>query len=77
MFGNVKRALKKDHPENGKRDYKLCIAETFQKYSNYDMQGLFRKCGYIRGGRFDPSLALEHDLIRLGFEDNSEKKRTL
>lgn len=77
VFGNVKRALKKEHSEKSKLDYKLCIAETFQSYSNRNMQNLFRKCGYIRGGRFDPSLGLEKDLIWLGFEDNSEKKRNM
>ncbi|XP_055540560.1 uncharacterized protein LOC129727112 [Wyeomyia smithii] len=77
VFGNVKRAMKKYNPEKGKRDYKLCIAETFQAYSSIDVTALFKKCGYIRGGRFDPSLGLEQDLIRLGFKDNAEKKRNL
>lgn len=74
VFGLSKQRLKKTYTECACRDMLMVVAEVMEQFSNYPMENLFRKCGYIRGGRFDPTIELEKDLIQLGFEENSEKQ---
>lgn len=75
VFGLAKQHLKRTYVECSRRDMNLVVAEIMEKFSNYPLGNLFRKCGYIQGGRFDPTIELESDLIMLGFEENSEQRR--
>lgn len=74
VFGLVKQQVKKIYKECNQRDMQLLVAEVMDQYSSYPMANLFKKCGYIRGGRFDPTVELEDHLIKLGFEENGEKR---
>lgn len=67
--------MKRHYVECSHRDMKIVVSEIMEHFSRYPLQSLFKKCGYIQGGRFDPTVELENDLKTLGFEDNSEKQR--
>lgn len=77
VFGLAKSYMKKIYQENQHKNMQLVVAETMGRFSNYAMKNLFRKCGYLAGGRFDPTISLENDLIMLGFEDNKEKRKRM
>lgn len=57
VFGLCKRQSQSIYKECGQKDIKPVVAEVMATFRNYDMSNLFRKCGYMRGGRFDPSVA--------------------
>lgn len=77
VFGLIKQHFRRIYRECHQRDLQLLVAEIMEQYSNYPMTNLFKKCGYIRGGRFDPTVELEDCLINLGFEENSKKHRKI
>ncbi|XP_055589357.1 uncharacterized protein LOC129741636 [Uranotaenia lowii] len=74
VFGLVKQYMKFSYKEDNSKNFQLLVMEAIDRYTNYRMDNLFKKCGYIKGGFFDPTIALENDVIRLGFEENSEKR---
>lgn len=48
----------------------MFIGEIANKFSNKNFKEIFKKCGYLPTGKFDPSLAFKMELKDLGF--NSE-----
>lgn len=58
VFGLQKRMMKQNYRES-KDDPQICIAETINRFMGKDMTSLFRKCGYVQNGRFDPAIGLE------------------
>lgn len=77
VFGTIKRRAQQDYKENDTRDLKLFISEIMTSFYSYKMDRLFRKCGYINGGKFDPTVASPENIIDLGFEENSHKRKTV
>ena len=44
----------------------IFIAQTMTSYLR-SMRELFRKCGYVGSGLFDPGMAFKQDIGELGF----------
>lgn len=69
VFGLAKRRMQHYYRESSNQDIKLFIAEVMNSYVNFDMTNLFRKCGYINGGKFDPTSAAPEELVDLTVRD--------
>lgn len=67
VFGLMKRKLEANYIENSKIDTKMFIGEVVNHFSNQNFKNIFKKCGYLPPGRFDPSLAFDADLSELGY----------
>lgn len=65
VFGLVKKKMQKVYQENSSKDLRIAVAEIMMSFSNYKMEKLFQKCGYIHGGKFDPTIAAPKDLVDL------------
>lgn len=76
VFGLCKRRTQAVYQEGGKQDIKLVVAEVMSSFREHDLSNLFRKCGYLRSGKFDPSAAenIEH-FENTDFEINREKRK--
>lgn len=62
------------YQEGGKQDIKVVIAEVMSHFRDYDMSNLFKKCGYLRSGKFDPSVAENiENFDSTDFDINDEK----
>lgn len=77
VFGIVKRKMQECYKESDVRDMTQFVAEIMIGFHSYSMDKLYRKCGYICGGKFDPTVASPEDIIDLGFEENEQKKRNI
>jgi transposase len=53
LFGILKKRLKKIHRENGNLFNE--ITEILTEMTNFRATNLMKKCGYLPGGRFDPT----------------------
>lgn len=71
VFGYMKRDLEINYIENSKIDLKMFIGETVNKFINRSFKNIFKKCGYLPNGKFDPSRAFTMDLHDLGFTDST------
>jgi transposase len=68
VFGNVKSTLQRHYVENRSlSEMKLFIAKTMTSFQNRDMLTIFKKCGYVGSGVFDPSKAFSQNLKNFGF----------
>lgn len=56
VFGLVKKHLKKKCA-GSRDDMEILVSEEFTKMRNYSCTKIFKKCGYIMNGKFDPSVA--------------------
>lgn len=65
VFGLVKDRLRFLYRENSKQDIKIVIAEVLQTFCDRSMENLFRHCGYIRGGKFDPTKRMHQNVANL------------
>lgn len=61
VFGLMKRALRKIYTENSKTPLEHHISRVLKMFSNRDMTKIFKKCGYLPNGTFDPSIGLQKD----------------
>lgn len=68
VFGLMKREMRSCYVENSKKNLNITIAEIFNQFSNRNMASLFKKCGYLPNGRFDPSIGFSQDLSESGFQ---------
>ncbi|XP_039452320.1 uncharacterized protein LOC120431249 [Culex pipiens pallens] len=59
VFGYLKRYLKRTYVENCKTDLVVVVARALKAFRNRNCINMFRKCGYLAGGRFDPSIGLK------------------
>lgn len=71
VFGVAKRRMQQHYNENSTQDLKMLVAEVMNSFSRFSMAKLFRKCGYIRGGKFDPTIAAPEELIDITPKENS------
>lgn len=67
VFGMVKSNLKKVNTNEEKMDRGILLCKAFKKFVRYDMTKLFKNCGYLASGKFDPSNGLGEDLSKYGF----------
>lgn len=67
VFGMVKRNLKKLNTNEKKMDGGILLCKAFKNFVTYDMTKLFKNCGYLASGQFDPSNGLGEDLTKYGF----------
>lgn len=58
VFGLMKRKLKQIYKENSKTPLKVSIGEVVKEFQHRDMRQIFKKCGYLANGTFDPAIAL-------------------
>lgn len=65
----MKRDLQSVYIENSKMDIRMFIGEIANKFQNKSFQNLFKKCGYLQTGKFDPSNGYNMDLQALGYVD--------
>lgn len=77
VFGLVKKKMQQSYSGNNTRDVKLFVAEIMVSFRSYKMNGLFRKCGYICGGKFDPTTVTPEDIKELSFEENKQKRESI
>lgn len=76
FFGILKRLLKKNYKESSKMSTELCIANAIDELSDKNMKGLFRKCGYIGNGTFDPAIGLKQNVETFGFDGETRQNET-
>lgn len=67
LFGLMKRRMRLEYTENAKEKLELFIAGIVKKFCQKNMTKLYRKCGYIRNGVFDPSIGLKQNIAGFGF----------
>lgn len=67
VFGLFKRELKQIYVENSKKNFDLQIAEVLNSFYGRDMTAIFKKCGYVSNGRFDPSVVSMENLDNAGY----------
>lgn len=63
----TKSKLKKLNDSEQKVDAGNIMCKVFNSFSNYDMTKLFKNCGYLASGQFDPSNGLGEDLRKYGY----------
>lgn len=56
IFGIVKKHLQKKFGKSTKNLEKL-VHQEFMNMRNFDCTKIFKKCGYVNSGKFDPSIA--------------------
>lgn len=59
VFGLMKRYLKRENIEDSKANCDVSIAKAVTHFMKKDMRPLFKKCGYVENGRFDPAIGLK------------------
>lgn len=67
IFGLVKRHLRRVYCENSSKPLEIVVAEAIDHFRSFNATNIFRKCGYLEGGQFDPSIGLAQEPYKLGF----------
>lgn len=70
VFGLVKRELKRIYQENSKKKMDLVISEAMENVGSKDMKRLYKKCGYLPNGLFDPTIGFAQNLSKFGYSCN-------
>lgn len=70
IFGLLKQELKNLYEENSTENIDFFIGLALKKFRGKNLRNLFRKCGYICNGKFDPTRGLNQNLEELGFNIN-------
>lgn len=68
VFGLAKRDLQRYYIENSKKPLSITVTESLTRFARFDCTNLFKKCGYLYGGTFDPTVALKQPLSEYGFD---------
>lgn len=68
VFGIAKGKMQHFYKENGSQDLKMFVAEVMNSFVNFNMSHLFRKCGYISGGKFDKTSNVPEELVDLSLQ---------
>lgn len=66
VFGYVKKHLKRQSARS-KNNMEILVNEEFTKMREFPCTKIFKKCGYIMSGKFDPSVAYEQNKKNFGF----------
>lgn len=67
VFGYIKRELKRIYQENSRKKIDLVISEAVEKFSNKNMKRIYKKCGYLSNGLFDPTIGFAQKLTKFGY----------
>lgn len=67
VFGYLKKYLKRKYVVNSSTDIAIIIANAFKYFKDKNCVNIFRKCGYLPGGTFDPSKGLNQNMREMGF----------
>lgn len=62
LFGWMKKYLKEIYVENSKEKVDHFIGLAVKKFMKKDLKSLFRKCGYLQNGLFDPAVGMKQKL---------------
>lgn len=65
VFGITKRIMKRAYKENSKENLSHVAISTFSAFSSYDCTKIFRHCGYLAGGTFNPEVGLSKTIENL------------
>jgi len=60
MFSKLKAKVQKKFKEDS-NDEHLILCESLIQLQNIDMSATFCHCGYLTSGRFDPTIAYDHE----------------
>lgn len=66
VFGLVKKHLKKKCA-GSRKDMEILVNEEFTKMRHYSCTKIFKKCGYIMSGKFDPGVSYKQDSRDFGY----------
>lgn len=66
VFGIVKKHLKRNLA-GSKKSVELLVNEEFTRMHDFPCTKIFKKCGYIMNGKFDPTAAYEQNMKSFGF----------
>lgn len=69
IFGYCKKSLQRNYKENSAANLTTVISATLNQYSTFDSTQVFRKCGYLPGGIFNPAIGLNQSVKAMGFEN--------
>ncbi|XP_039452632.2 uncharacterized protein LOC120431592 [Culex pipiens pallens] len=58
VFGLAKKRMTKNYQENANVNLSYFATEIFSSFANFNCKKLFKHCGYLPGGVFDPSVGL-------------------
>ncbi|KAJ3196620.1 Serine kinase [Irineochytrium annulatum] len=62
LFGLVKRRAQEFFGQNStRRPSRVILLEVMQQFMNYPMDDIYRKCGYVGNGIFNPSAGFERE----------------
>lgn len=70
VFGITKNSMKQTYNENRNENLSHVAISTFSAFSSYDCTKIFRHCGYLPGGTFNPTVGLSKTIENLNFESN-------
>lgn len=76
VFGIVKKHLKKKFARST-NNMEFEVNAEFTKMSNFNCTSIFKSCGYIASGKFDPNAAQMQDPVHFGFESDNKCKNVL
>ncbi|XP_053686762.1 uncharacterized protein LOC128745977 [Sabethes cyaneus] len=68
IFGITKKSMIKTYNENRRENLSHVAISTFSAFSTYDCTKIFRHCGYLPGGQFDPAVGLSNSMEKIAFE---------
>lgn len=76
VFGYVKKHLKRKSA-GSRKNMEILVAEEFMKMGSFPCTKIFKKCGYVSSGQFDPQIAYQQNVKDFGFKvqvsEGSEK----
>lgn len=67
IFGYCKKKLQRNYVENSPQIL-TTISATLNSFCDFDCTKVFRKCGYLPGGKFNPAIGLNQSIKSLGFD---------
>ncbi|XP_037045777.1 uncharacterized protein LOC119081138 [Bradysia coprophila] len=67
VFGIVKKHLKR-RSAGKKIDMEILVNDEFTRMRDFSCTKLFKKCGYVMSGKFDPAVAYQQSVKDLGFK---------
>lgn len=68
VFGVIKKHLKKTFAASTK-NMEFEVNAEFTKMRHFDCTSIFKSCGYVMSGKFDPTVAQLQDPTQFGFDE--------
>jgi transposase len=73
VFGNIKSTLRRYYVENrSMSDMKIFLATVLSTFKNKCARKIFKKCGYIGSGIFNPGVGFGQEIKSFGFGDTND-----